>query len=68
MVNDNLITFDVEIEGNIYSITFDISKKYEKWVDTTGPDYYKLYRGQARAAVDRYFGKEIPDVIFSETH
>lgn len=67
-VVDNMVTFDIEIEGNLYSITFDISKKYKKWVKTTVPEYYKIYRGQARIAVDRYFGKELPDVIYSETH
>ena len=67
-VEGNIVTFDIEIEENIYSITFDVSKKYERWIETTVPDCYKLYRGQARTAVDRYFQKEIPDVIYSETH
>ena len=68
---NNLVNFYVEFDesdGNIYEISFDVSLKYEEPISTTIPERYSLKIAQARTAVDRYFQKEIPDVIYSETH
>lgn len=65
-IQGNIGYFAMEIENQndkLYHIVFDVSKKYEKCISSDVPDDLKMYRSQARIALDRYYGKEIPDKI-----
>lgn len=68
---NNIVNFAVEFDeefGKMFEISFDVSTKYDEPVSTTIPDCYSLKIAQARSAVDRYFGQNIPNVIYSQTH
>ena len=64
-------TFEIlndEYSGKTYNISLDLSEKYGDIIQTDSPKEMSLYRSQVACAIDQYFGKDIPDIFYSETH
>lgn len=70
-IEGNIGEFKVEINPitkETYTMKFDLSDKYGECLESDMPKDMIGYKGQARIAIDQYFGKDIPDRIVSYTH
>lgn len=67
-MNGNAAEMLVLIEGNTdkaYSLTLDVSGEYYSVISSDVPSEYKIYERQAKTALRKYHGKQIPEEITS---
>lgn len=67
-LNEQTLTMTVLIEGDekrAYRLSVDVKTKYFSVVDSETPSDYKMYERQAKTALRRYRGKELPKTITS---
>lgn len=67
-INGNAIEMLVLIEGDTdkaYSLTLDVSGEYYSVISSDIPPEYKIYERQAKTALRKYHGKQLPDEIMS---
>lgn len=67
-VNENAAKMLVLIEGKedtAYHMSVDISSERYSVISSNIPKEYKMYERQARIALLRYKGKELPNIIGS---
>ena len=66
--NGNILSMTVLIEGKgelAYYMSVDTDTEYFSIVESDIPDEYRIYERQAKIALRRYRGKELPEIITS---
>lgn len=66
--NNDILSMIVLVEGDenrAYNLSVDINTEYLSVVESDIPQEYKIYERQAKTALRKYRGKELPDTITS---
>ena len=67
-ITDTIVSFIVLVEGKenmAYHMSVDLDSERFSIITSEVPDEYKMYERQARIALLRYKGKEIPAIVSS---
>lgn len=67
-LENHILSMMVLIEGDearAFKLSVDMQTEYLTVVESEVPDEYKIYERQAKTALRRYRGKELPETITS---